>query len=397
MARGIALKAAECQRARGAPQTRFPHWSLGCILRTLDRKRHFLIVGHQNPDEDCIASMVAFGLLVSKFNKHAEIYIPKDVHEHYQYLLQICRYNAIRVVQGDAKVRLPIDVVVACDTPKPTMLEVNPTIRAAMERERVTVIEIDHHMGGDSELIGEAGFCLVTEASSSAELVGQLVLKLRGRPRLIKKYGLGDPLSRNLVLAILTGIIGDTKMGQFLKSRREEHYYRMFSGMFDAFLTQRTTKSTNIANMEQVFLEIQKLSVIEERCYAYFKEQSRIADSVGVVAVDCDRAESLYREFDRDVVVSVARTMADELAEKGGKVSLVAYCDDPKSSTLIQFRMRRSRDFRGIDLRDLLPLLGITNGGGHEGAIGFRVERDQVPDLGAFVDRILDTLHQQIG
>lgn len=371
--------------------------AVDAILRALDRKRHFLIVGHQNPDEDCIASMVAFGLLASKFNKHAEVYLPAEIHDHFQYLLNICRYNAIRVVQGEAKVRLPIDVVVVCDTPKPAMLEANPTIRAAMERERVTVIEIDHHMGGDSDYIGEPGYCLVTEASSSAELVGQLVLKLRGRPRMLAKYGMGDPLSRNIVLAILTGIIGDTKMGQFVKSRREAHYYRMFSGMFDTFLAAQTTTVTNISNMEQVFQEIQKLSAIEERCYRFFQERSRIENSVGIVALGCEHGESLYREFERDVVVSVARTMADELAEKGGKVSLVGYCDDPSSSSLIQFRMRRSRDFRGIDLRDLLPLLSITNGGGHEGAIGFRVDKSEIPDLDAFVGRILTTLHQQIG
>jgi nanoRNase/pAp phosphatase (c-di-AMP/oligoRNAs hydrolase) len=371
--------------------------AIDAILRVLDRKRHFIIVGHQNPDDDCIASMVAVGLLASKFSKHAEIYLPSEVHPHFHYLLAICRYNAIRLVQGDARVSLPIDVVVACDTPKPDMLEVNATIRAAMGRERVQVIEIDHHMGGDSDYIGEPGLRLVTEASSTAELIGQLALKLRARARLVKKYGMGDPLTRNLVLAILTGIIGDTRMGQFLKTRREEHYYRLFSGMFNELLADATTKSTNISNMDQVFAEIQKLSEREERCYAFFQEHSRVEDSVGIVTLDCAVGERLYRDFEHDVVVSTARAMADELAERGGKVSLVAYCDDPRSSTLIQFRMRRSRGFRDIDLRDLLPLLGVANGGGHEGAIGFRLERDQVPDLAAFVRRVLDTLHEQIG
>jgi nanoRNase/pAp phosphatase (c-di-AMP/oligoRNAs hydrolase) len=213
----------------------------------------------------------------------------------------------------------------------------------------------------------------------------------------MKKYAMGDPLTRNLVLAILTGIIGDTKMGQFLKTRKETHYYRMFSGMFDTFLTEQTTKVSNISNMEQVFSEIQKLSAMEERCYAFFQQHARVEDSVGIVVLGCDVGEALYREFERDVVISIARTMADELAERGGKVSLVGYCDDPRSSSLIQFRMRRSRDFRDIDLRDLLPLLGITNGGGHEGAVGFRLERSQVADMDAFVSRILKTLHEQIG
>ena len=371
--------------------------TIEAILRVLDRKRHFLIVGHQSPDEDCIASMVAFGLLASKFNKHAEIYLPGKVHEHFQYLLSICRYNAIRVVEGNAQVRLPIDVVVACDTPKPDMLEANRTIRAAMKRERTVIVEIDHHMGGDSEYIGQDGYCLVTEATSSAELVGHLVLKLRWSERLLKKYAMGDPLTRNLVLAILTGIVGDSKMGRFLKTRREQHYYRLFSGLLETILAEQTTKSSNASSMEEIYREIQKLSATEERCYQYFMEHVRVENSVGVAVLGCDHGEELYREFDRDVIVSVARTVADEIAEKGGKLSLVGYCDDPKSSDLIQFRMRRSRDFRGIDLRDLLPLLGITNGGGHEGAVGFRATRAQIGDLDAFVARILSTLQEQLG
>jgi nanoRNase/pAp phosphatase (c-di-AMP/oligoRNAs hydrolase) len=118
---------------------------------------------------------------------------------------------------------------------------------------------------------------------------------------------------------------------------------------------------------------------------------------VGVAVVGAELGQMMYHDFGKDAVVSVARTMADELAERGGKVSLVGYCDDPASSDLIQFRMRRSRDFRDIDLRDLLPILGISNGGGHEGAIGFRVERSEIPDMDAFVSRILGTLHEQIG
>jgi nanoRNase/pAp phosphatase (c-di-AMP/oligoRNAs hydrolase) len=371
--------------------------AVDALLRLLDRRRHFLVVGHRDPDEDCIASMVAIGLLISKFNKHVEVYLPGKVHDHFEYLLSICRYNGIRVVRAGEKARLPIGVVVACDTPKPDMLDLDPTIRAAMQRERVVVAEIDHHVGGDSEYIGDVGYRLVTEASSAAELVGVVVLKLRGRPALLKKYGLGEPLSRNLVLAILTGIVGDTKMGQFVKSRREGHYYRVFSGLFDTYLAEQTTKTSNISNMEQLFLEIQKLSETERRCYTYFTGRSRVQDSVGVAVLGCEHGRTLYEDFERDVVVSVARTVADELAERGGKVSLVGYCDDPRTSDLIQFRMRRSRDYRDIDLRDVLPILGITDGGGHEGAVGFRLARKDVPDLGAFVDRVLKTLHEQMG
>ena len=33
------------------------------FIRTIDERQSFLMTGHKSPDEDCIASMVAFSLL----------------------------------------------------------------------------------------------------------------------------------------------------------------------------------------------------------------------------------------------------------------------------------------------------------------------------------------------
>ena len=47
------------------------------IINALQEKNHFLFLGHQNPDEDCIGSMVAFALIVGKFSK-------KDLREQFK-------------------------------------------------------------------------------------------------------------------------------------------------------------------------------------------------------------------------------------------------------------------------------------------------------------------------
>ena len=52
--------------------------------------------------------------------------------------------------------------------------------------------------------------------------------------------------------------------------------------------------------------------------------------------------------------------------------------------------------YRSLDLRNVLPKLEIENGGGHEGAIGFRVERSNIDDFGAFVARIVETLKKEV-
>jgi nanoRNase/pAp phosphatase (c-di-AMP/oligoRNAs hydrolase) len=62
---------------------------------------------------------------------------------------------------------------------------------------------------------------------------------------------------------------------------------------------------------------------------------------------------------------------------------MVSYYDDPGSSNFVQWRLRRASAFASIDLREVLPVIGITNGGGHPGAIGFRRPKSEVQDITA--------------
>ena len=239
--------------------------------RTIDRmtgvilKRNcFLLIGHQNPDEDCIASMVAFALILSKFSKGASIYLGVKIHENFSYLFNVCRYNSIRILyRGDTAGR-SFDAVVVFDTPKPSMVESDIHIRELMANPDVVIMEFDHHLGVDSDYIGDEGYRLVTEASSASELVGHLAMKLSSRTELLGTYQIRELLSRNVILAMLTGIIGDSKMGRFLRSSRERRYYDLFTRMFNVMLGSSTTKTTNFSSMEQIFTELFRLSAAEE-------------------------------------------------------------------------------------------------------------------------------------
>lgn len=367
------------------------------IIEAILTREHFLMIGHQNPDDDCIASMVAFSLLLVKFDKDAKIFLKGEVHEHFHYLLNISRYNSIRVVDRVDGKAGPIDTVVVCDTPKPAMIEKDDGLKRLIQDDAVRVIEFDHHMGADSVYIGDEGYRLVTEASSAAELIGHLTFKLNNRKEILSRYQIEDLFTRNLVLAILTGIIGDSKMGQFLKSSRERRYYQIFSGIFNNLLARETTKDTNFSNMKEVFNELQRLSRKEEACYNYFIDRKRFSPSVGWVALSARDIKSLLKQCDIETIVSVARAVADTLAEESGKISLVAYYDDPDGSDLVQFRMRRSQSFKSFDLRNILELFAIENGGGHEGAIGFRLSKDRVADLEKYVAVLLSGVEKVIG
>jgi nanoRNase/pAp phosphatase (c-di-AMP/oligoRNAs hydrolase) len=354
------------------------------IADALIERDCFLLVGHRNPDEDCVASMVALGLLASKLNKEVYIYISGNVHEQFSYLLNICTYNSIALLRDEASVPEGIGAVVALDTPKPGMLELSEGMRSAIADPRVLKMEIDHHLGADSSYFGDEGYRLVASASSASELVGYLALKMNENPRYASKEA-GGLLARNFVLAVLTGIIADSRMGKYLKTKRERWFYEHFSSLFDRLLAQKTAAgSGNFTSKEEVFAAIASLSSEEEECYRRMMGARGRLKSLEYVVLDEAEAASLHDEFGEETMTTIAKAVADALAEEGGRLGLVAYPDHPAVSELLQFRLRRSHSYLSLDLRDLLSAISATNGGGHPGAVGFRFPKSEAPDFRGF-------------
>jgi nanoRNase/pAp phosphatase (c-di-AMP/oligoRNAs hydrolase) len=363
------------------------------IAEALSQRDGFLLVGHRNPDEDCVAAMVSFGLLASKLNKAVYIYICGNVHEQFSYLLNICTYNAIAILRDEDRLPSGIQAVVALDTPKPSMLEANQDILELFGDPALLKIEIDHHLGSDSAYFGDEGFRLVAAASSASELVGYLALKMNEDPRFGPGESSGGLLARNFVLAVLTGIIADSRMGKYLKTKRERWFYERFSSLFDKLLAQKTAAgSGNFTSKEEVFEAIATLSSEEEECFRRMMARREKLPCLEYILLDAAEAAAIREEFGDEIMTTIAKAVADALAEDGGKLGLVAYPDHPSVSELLQFRIRRSHAFRALDLRDILGVIGATNGGGHPGAVGFRFPKSISPDFRPFARGIAEKI-----
>ena len=197
--------------------------------------------------------------------------------------------------------------------------------------------------------------------------------------------------------SILTGIIGDSKMGKFLKSRRERRFYAIFTGMFNDLLTAKTNRSSNYSNKDAVFTALIRLSDVEEACFSFLMSHAEERGPVAYVVLDEPTSKKLLTEFELETVVSVSRSVADALAERSSKLSMTGYFDTSDTGDdLIQFRIRRSQDFKWYDVRRIIDLFEIKNGGGHEGAIGFRFSRGEIDDIVKFTDRLLDGIVKDI-
>lgn len=359
------------------------------IIQAIFSGTAFLLLGHKDPDADCIASLVAFALLLSKFQKEIIIFLPDPVTAQLNYLLEICKYNAITVIQ-DRKTDIAhtIDTVVILDTPKPEMIMMNISVARIFGDPKVRRIELDHHLDADSRYSGDSGYRLVSNASSTCELIGYLSLKLSVKPDV--QSIASEFFSRNLALTILTGIVGDSQMGKYLKTSSERWYYRTFSEKFNLLLHQKTQKNgRNLQSMQDIFEMIQDLSQQEKACLKKMMGHQRQSKSVHYILLGEKESEGLFTCYGGEIIVNMSKSAADRLSGASTKMGLVGYYDSPLLSGFIQFRLRRSPDFSTLDLRNVIGELGITNGGGHPGAVGFRVDKKDVEDIAAFGDSMV--------
>jgi nanoRNase/pAp phosphatase (c-di-AMP/oligoRNAs hydrolase) len=184
-------------------------------------------------------------------------------------------------------------------------------------------------------------------------------------------------------------------MGKYLKSRKEEFYYRIFSAMFDKLLIEKTIKnSRNISSMQAIFNTIEHFSVQEKKCFDGIIKKQQKAGGVFYVALGKDESADLFRQYGVELIVNVSKAAADTLAEESGKLGMIVYYDPEFRSDFIQFRLRRSSRYKTLDLREVLTSLGISNGGGHPGAIGFRVKQSEVAGINAYVSGLAAKIDQ---
>jgi nanoRNase/pAp phosphatase (c-di-AMP/oligoRNAs hydrolase) len=359
------------------------------IIGEIERLDTFILLGHQDPDVDCIASLAAVGLLLRRADKDAVIYLPGPVSEHFNYLLAICKYNGVILLYGGDTIptyleRKAVNTkgLFLLGTPKPEMLSWNDPIEKMFKNPAVRKIEIDHHVQTDAAYAGDEGFRLVSEASSTCELIGYFVLKMAKKKKWRKK---DDIFIQNISLAILTGIVGDSGMGRYLKNKREKRYYDFFSNSLNRYLEDGTRKPLEKASAEAAFDMFQSFSVQDKKCFDRIMSEKTEAGALFYVGLDEAASKELFDKYGYDRMVMVTKAAADTLAENSGKLGLVAYYDTTKPDGLVQFRLRRGSKYNALDLRGALEKLKFDNGGGHPGAVAFRVPRGQIAGFGKFL------------
>ena len=365
------------------------------IYNLVKKYRSFLILGHESPDEDCYASTVAGALLLRKFNKHVSIFLESVPPENLKFLSSICKYNKINVYYGTMPNIRSVEVVCVLDVPKPNMIAVNGCIGNFLTNPSIPKIEIDHHFGSDAAYIGDPNYCLVLYASSTCEILCRICYKLATHPEIRQRYSIEELYSRNLVLTLLTGMLGDAKMGNYISNPHDKEVFEYFSKHLNLMLrisTHSEGRTKKIESMERLLDVMETTDAETEKIYHSIIDRAEYTGNIGTIILSEDESNAFFESIEYAQFTGMIKVATNAIAEKAGGIGISAYYDSPDKSNKIQCRIRVSEAMRGINLHPILTHFKITDGGGHPGAIAFRLPRNfgrslhtLIADIEAFI------------
>ena len=363
------------------------------ILSLVMRSHSFLVLGHSYSDVDCISSMLAISLLLRKFHKYVTIYVKDRFPSSISFFQKICEYNDINLLISNSEGLEKPDAIFILDTPKPEMISLDDKILSFFLQKSIPKIEIDHHFSEDARHSGDIPYRLTLRASSSAEIIAHMCQKLSKHKHVLEKNAVGELYSRNIVMVMAAGMMGDAKKGGYLATKRDVSFFKYFLNKFDAILKNSSYEgSANVSSVDEMLELLEKMTEEQMHLYDAIKKEVSFKDNIGVLTLDEKTSYNLYSSLDDfSVFIEVIRSITDELSNFPHDASVSCFYYPPSISSFVEFRVRASENLRGIDFRSLIDIMEVPdgNGGGHPGAICFKVEKHLISDIKEYVASLI--------
>ena len=356
-------------------------------IRAMVSKENFLISGHAHADGDCLFSMTAIAFALGDMGKSVTVLLNTELLDKVPTLRDICKRHSVKIAVSLQEISDKTDTLLICDTAKPSMLEHKEFIQSIAKQDNILVIEIDHHIDADREFIGNTQYNLIYPVASSCEIVACILERMLKEESITAQLNGRRLLSFDILESLIAGIDSDTKKGKLFRTKEEEIHYKQ---LFHALNTLPADESGWEPNMQTIARILEAPSVRENLCLQDFLQSKHSVDKISWVALDEKTSKRLWEKYDSETVVNVARHLTDLMAQESAYLGLVAYYDNPQESDLIQFRMRRDKLYKGLDLRTFITHFNIDDGGGHEGAVGFRLSKNKVTDFPAYINSLVN-------
>ncbi|MBI2932174.1 MAG: bifunctional oligoribonuclease/PAP phosphatase NrnA [Planctomycetes bacterium] len=173
---------------------------VGKILEFIRRHDRFLCSGHIRSDGDALGAQLALNFLLRKMGKRSHVVCDHGAMEELRFLP-----GADKVGADPSALRPPYTAVFTCDSGSWQRLE---RISAALDREAITVVNIDHH--ASNERFGDINW-IDSSYSSTGEMIWTLA------------KASGVKLDRAIAMNCYTAIVTDTGRFSFSNTTIETH------------------------------------------------------------------------------------------------------------------------------------------------------------------------------
>ncbi len=349
--------------------------------------RHFLFSAY--PDADALGTMLALGLYLRLLGKKATLFFPSPLKANLQFMKDIIQYNNIAVVEDEAELKSlqnEVDTVVFCDTAHARLVPLLETFYDCFLNRGIPSIEIDHHFGTDSAAITETGVHLFRKANASTEIAAELLQGLhRSHPELPVPFE-----QRNIVISLLMGMLTDTFGGRAVPLREDYDHWSGLLGDCLKAITQTDDENGSknggkvlFRSSAEILAHLNRLNPEQERYVRELKQRIVRHRGVGELnLLDSSLAQISGRPLrsGHEEFFQVWNAMANVVPKEGGKVGLFYFNGkNAEGRPCIFLKIRRAFDFSRFDLRECQPALQSAfgehylGGGGHAGAVSFRV------------------------
>ncbi len=356
----------------------------------IGEKENFLFCGDIDPDSVC--SMMSLALFLRLMDKQASIVLSTGLSNNLDYLISILNHNSIRILETESQIKSiekSVEAIIICDTANTKMVPFYSFLLEKFIAKDIQVIEIDHHFGADSEKITTQGIKLFREANATTEIIGELLQNL------VKKFPeTTDPFSqRNILIGLITGLLGDTVGGKTVQIKADFDYWMKELG---ERLTSNTRwrkardgrpsegESSKFQTPEKIREYLDRLSIEQEECLNAITSRVDKKNGLGFLNL----MNSTYRQVDNVLGAQGFNGFADILGpllnripEEAGKLGVVFYNGkNAEGEDCIFIKLRRAIDYDAFDLREVEGPIkkafgdGYMGGGGHPGAVSFRVD-----------------------
>jgi nanoRNase/pAp phosphatase (c-di-AMP/oligoRNAs hydrolase) len=366
-------------------------------------------------DKDSLGSMISLALYLQQLQKKVYVVIPIPLAEHLDYLEQFIADNLIPILKNPEdleKISTEIDSVIFCDTANAKLVPYFAQIAKTIQNQKLPVLEIDHHFGNDSEELIAGEVKLFRQCNATTELAAELLTRLHEEvsdaPHPFHQH--------NIVTCLITGLIGDTVGGSVIPYR---DHYEYWTQHLDNFLQsdydQQSIREDSTSDKQAVIFRsskeilehLNRLTEEQKLCLEVLRKRIKITNTglgfLNLLDSIHPEIQEVCQPFDSPWFADFIVILLNIIPEESGKIGVVCFHGkNAERENCIFIKVRRAVQVTDIDLRNLEVEIKnkfgklYMGGGGHPGAVSFRVHAHAEEEFLSVLEKIMAYLEREI-